>query len=90
MQSLYVTLTSCAYFFQEGDEAKEEEEKEFFGKLEYSLDYNFNDNQVECSLVCSSLVKTRTYLYLKHILLCNYPNTDPSLMPFSNEMVGLY
>uniref|UniRef100_A0A8C6SY15 Synaptotagmin Va n=1 Tax=Neogobius melanostomus TaxID=47308 RepID=A0A8C6SY15_9GOBI len=35
---------------EEGDEnkeeTKEEEEKEFFGKLEYSLDYNFNDNQL--------------------------------------------
>lgn len=31
---------------KEGEEAKEEEEKEFFGKLEYSLDYNFNDNQL--------------------------------------------
>ena len=32
--------------FQEGEEGKEEEEKENFGKLEYSLDYNFTDNQV--------------------------------------------
>lgn len=32
--------------FQEGEEGKEEEEKEFFGKLEYTLDYNFTDNQV--------------------------------------------
>lgn len=32
--------------FQEGEEGKEEEEKESFGKLEYSLDYNFTDNQV--------------------------------------------
>lgn len=31
---------------KEGEDAKEEEEKEFFGKLEYSLDYNFNDNQL--------------------------------------------
>uniref|UniRef100_A0A3P9P9B8 Synaptotagmin Va n=1 Tax=Poecilia reticulata TaxID=8081 RepID=A0A3P9P9B8_POERE len=33
---------------EEGDEKKEEkeEEKEFFGKLEYSLDYNFTDNQL--------------------------------------------
>lgn len=31
---------------QEGDEGKEEEEKEALGKLEYSLDYNFTDNQV--------------------------------------------
>ncbi len=34
------------HVFQEGEEGKEEEEKEFFGKLEYSLDYNFTDNQV--------------------------------------------
>ncbi len=33
-------------FFQEGEEGKEEEEKEFFGKLEYTVDYNFTDNQV--------------------------------------------
>ncbi len=32
--------------FQEGEDGKEEEEKESFGKLEYSLDYNFTDNQV--------------------------------------------
>lgn len=32
--------------FQEGEEGKEEEEKEKLGKLEYTLDYNFNDNQV--------------------------------------------
>lgn len=32
--------------FQEGEDGKEEEEKEFFGKLEYTLDYNFTDNQV--------------------------------------------
>ncbi|KAK7940203.1 hypothetical protein WMY93_003529 [Mugilogobius chulae] len=31
---------------KEGEETKEEEEKEFFGKLEYSLDYNFNENQL--------------------------------------------
>lgn len=31
---------------QEGEDGKEEEEKEFFGRLEYSLDYNFTDNQV--------------------------------------------
>lgn len=31
---------------QEGEEGKEEEEKENFGKLEYTLDYNFTDNQV--------------------------------------------
>uniref|UniRef100_M4AUA3 Synaptotagmin Va n=1 Tax=Xiphophorus maculatus TaxID=8083 RepID=M4AUA3_XIPMA len=33
---------------EEGDEKKEEkeEEKEFLGKLEYSLDYNFTDNQL--------------------------------------------
>ncbi|XP_053707407.1 synaptotagmin Va [Synchiropus splendidus] len=31
---------------KEGEEGKEEEEKEFFGKLEYSLDYNFTDNQL--------------------------------------------
>ncbi|XP_056263823.1 synaptotagmin Va isoform X2 [Pseudoliparis swirei] len=29
-----------------GEEGKEDEEKESFGKLEYSLDYNFNDNQL--------------------------------------------
>lgn len=33
-------------FFQEGEEGKEDEEKENLGKLEYSLDYNFTDNQV--------------------------------------------
>ena len=32
--------------FQEGEEEKEEE-KEYFGKLEYTLDYNFTDNQVQ-------------------------------------------
>ncbi|XP_077475707.1 synaptotagmin Va isoform X1 [Stigmatopora argus] len=31
---------------KEGEEGKEEEEKENFGKLEYSLDYNFTDNQL--------------------------------------------
>ncbi|TNM97541.1 hypothetical protein fugu_015697 [Takifugu bimaculatus] len=31
---------------KEGEEGKEEEEKEFFGKLEYTLDYNFTDNQL--------------------------------------------
>lgn len=34
------------YLSQEGEDGKEEEEKESFGKLEYSLDYNFTDNQV--------------------------------------------
>lgn len=34
------------YMFQDGEEGKEEEEKENFGKLEYTLDYNFTDNQV--------------------------------------------
>lgn len=36
--------------FQEGEEGKEEEEKENFGKLEYTLDYNFTDNQVHTHL----------------------------------------
>ncbi|XP_039979411.1 synaptotagmin Va [Xiphias gladius] len=31
---------------KEGEEGKEEEEKELFGKLEYTLDYNFTDNQL--------------------------------------------
>ncbi|XP_063759924.1 synaptotagmin Va isoform X2 [Eleginops maclovinus] len=31
---------------KDGEEGKEDEEKENFGKLEYSLDYNFNDNQL--------------------------------------------
>ncbi|XP_075888594.1 synaptotagmin Va isoform X1 [Nelusetta ayraudi] len=31
---------------KEGEEGKEEEEKENFGKLEYTLDYNFSDNQL--------------------------------------------
>ncbi|XP_029913881.1 synaptotagmin Va isoform X2 [Myripristis murdjan] len=31
---------------KEGEEKKEEEEKENFGKLEYTLDYNFTDNQL--------------------------------------------
>ncbi|XP_034395547.1 synaptotagmin Va [Cyclopterus lumpus] len=31
---------------KEGEDGKEDEEKENFGKLEYSLDYNFNDNQL--------------------------------------------
>ncbi|XP_061606318.1 synaptotagmin Va isoform X1 [Phyllopteryx taeniolatus] len=31
---------------KEGEEGKEEEEKENFGKLEYTLDYNFTDNQL--------------------------------------------
>ncbi|KAI3360219.1 hypothetical protein L3Q82_014537, partial [Scortum barcoo] len=31
---------------KEGEEGKEEEEKEYFGKLEYTLDYNFTDNQL--------------------------------------------
>ncbi|KAF7647518.1 hypothetical protein LDENG_00171180 [Lucifuga dentata] len=31
---------------KEGEEGKVEEEKEFFGKLEYTLDYNFTDNQL--------------------------------------------
>ncbi|KAK2893307.1 synaptotagmin Va [Channa argus] len=31
---------------KEGDEGKEEEEKENLGKLEYTLDYNFTDNQL--------------------------------------------
>lgn len=42
--------------FQEGEEGKEEEEKESFGKLEYSLDYNFTDNQVHTHLyICNAL-----------------------------------
>ncbi|XP_026203031.1 synaptotagmin Va [Anabas testudineus] len=31
---------------KEGEQGKEEEEKEYFGKLEYTLDYNFTDNQL--------------------------------------------
>ncbi|XP_078126223.1 synaptotagmin Va [Sander vitreus] len=31
---------------KEGEEGKEDEEKENLGKLEYSLDYNFTDNQL--------------------------------------------
>ncbi|XP_037333381.2 synaptotagmin Va isoform X2 [Pungitius pungitius] len=31
---------------KEGEDGKEDEEKENLGKLEYSLDYNFNDNQL--------------------------------------------
>ncbi|XP_055367040.1 synaptotagmin Va isoform X2 [Betta splendens] len=31
---------------KEGEDGKEEEEKEFFGKLEYTLDYNFTENQL--------------------------------------------
>ncbi|KAM9783831.1 synaptotagmin Va [Syngnathus typhle] len=31
---------------KEGEDGKEEEEKENFGKLEYTLDYNFTDNQL--------------------------------------------
>ncbi|XP_069381092.1 synaptotagmin Va isoform X1 [Paralichthys olivaceus] len=31
---------------KDGEDGKEEEEKESFGKLEYSLDYNFTDNQL--------------------------------------------
>nr|XP_061829694.1 synaptotagmin-1-like isoform X1 [Nerophis lumbriciformis]XP_061829695.1 synaptotagmin-1-like isoform X1 [Nerophis lumbriciformis] len=31
---------------KEGEEGKQEEEKENFGKLEYTLDYNFTDNQL--------------------------------------------
>ncbi|XP_054615059.1 synaptotagmin Va isoform X1 [Dunckerocampus dactyliophorus] len=31
---------------KEGEEGKQEEEKEYFGKLEYTLDYNFTDNQL--------------------------------------------
>ncbi|TMS15618.1 Synaptotagmin-1 [Larimichthys crocea] len=31
---------------KEGEEGKQEEEKEFFGKLEYTLDYSFTDNQL--------------------------------------------
>lgn len=37
---------NCTVCVQEGEEGKEEEEKENFGKLEYTLDYNFTDNQV--------------------------------------------
>lgn len=33
-------------FFQEEVKQEEEKEQEFFGKLEYTLDYNFTDNQV--------------------------------------------
>lgn len=43
--------------FQEGEEGKEEEEKEFFGKLEYTLDYNFTDNQVETYTHGAELLK---------------------------------
>lgn len=55
-----VTVASCVRttpltctvlcVFQEGEEGKEEEEKENFGKLEYTLDYNFTDNQVSLNL----------------------------------------
>ncbi|AWP18414.1 putative synaptotagmin-1-like [Scophthalmus maximus] len=31
---------------KEGEDGKQDEEKEFYGKLEYSLDYNFTDNQL--------------------------------------------
>ncbi|XP_071368526.1 synaptotagmin Va [Centroberyx affinis] len=31
---------------KEGEPGKEEEEKEYFGKLEYTLDYNFTENQL--------------------------------------------
>lgn len=46
--------------FQEGEEGKEEEEKELFGKLEYTLDYNFTDNQVHTHaqlnlLICKTI-----------------------------------
>ena len=37
---------SNSLFLQEGEEGKEEEEKEALGKLEFSSDYNFTDNQV--------------------------------------------
>lgn len=37
------------FLLQEGEEGKEEEEKEFLGKLEYTLDYSFTDNQVRVS-----------------------------------------
>lgn len=41
-----LTRRTVLCVFQEGDEGKEEEEKEFLGKLEYTLDYNFTENQV--------------------------------------------
>uniref|UniRef100_A0A8D3B6E2 Synaptotagmin Va n=1 Tax=Scophthalmus maximus TaxID=52904 RepID=A0A8D3B6E2_SCOMX len=31
---------------KDGEDGKQDEEKEFYGKLEYSLDYNFTDNQL--------------------------------------------
>uniref|UniRef100_A0A671X9G5 Synaptotagmin Va n=1 Tax=Sparus aurata TaxID=8175 RepID=A0A671X9G5_SPAAU len=36
---------------KKGEEGKEEEEKESFGKLEYSLDYNFTDNQLIVGII---------------------------------------
>lgn len=51
--------------FQEGEEGKEEEEKEYFGKLEYSLDYSFTDNQVHM------------YTHL-HIVFCKHTDQYPT------------
>lgn len=48
--------------FQDGEEGKEEEEKEFFGKLEYTLDYNFTDNQVDTYTRITQFFKTMTII----------------------------
>lgn len=50
------------FVLQEGEEGKEEEEKEFLGKLEYTLDYSFTDNQVRVStaVVVSTAVRKNT------------------------------
>lgn len=58
--------------FQEGEEGKEEEEKEYFGKLEYSLDYNFTDNQVH------------TYTHL-HILFSKHTQKE-SMSPTFQDL----
>lgn len=53
------TTSIALCVFQDGEDGKEEEEKENFGKLEYTLDYNFTDNQVSAY----SLVKYSFHAY---------------------------
>lgn len=59
--------------FQEGEQGKEEEEKENFGKLEYTLDYNFTDNQVHTP-AHSMLQAYRPLSNLPNIERINEPN----------------
>lgn len=71
--------------FQEGEEGKDEEEKENLGKLEYSLDYSFSDNQVHTYTPIDNILQAYTPISnlpnTEMVKKCN--NKDPTkIMPF--------